>query len=406
MNRKKIIFRELLERKQQFFTSFIAILLGIVVIVAVESVSNSSKKAVAIQLDNLGANIMVLPQTASIDNYYSADINSPDMPESYIDKITASALPGVDNLSPKLSSRITIQDQSLVLTGILPKNELASKPIWQTVGFEDPGLQAACDPGNIMNQSRGYEDPKLQRKSIDALSPSDCLAGSDIALKLNLTEGSKITIKESQLNVAKILPQTGTVDDSRIFVHLHTAQQILNKGSVINVIEIMGCCSAISDGLLGKLRNILPDTNITTINHIVQTQVNTNQTMEKFSLIFLIIIVVVGGLSIGNYMWSNVQERKKEIGSLLAIGASPGDIYVIILGKGLILGLTGGIIGYFLGSITGMIMGPQIANIKVMPVPSLFAWAVLIAVGITMIASFIPARMAAKLEPAMILKDI
>ncbi len=128
--------------------------------------------------------------------------------------------------------------------------------------------------------------------------------------------------------------------------------------------------------------------------------------MEKFSLIFLIIIVVVGGLSIGNYMWSNVQERKKEIGSLLAIGASPGDIYVIILGKGLILGLIGGILGYFLGSVIGMMMGPQIANVKVLPVPSLFIWAVLIAVGITMIASFIPARKAANLEPALILKDI
>jgi putative ABC transport system permease protein len=406
MNRRKIILKELLERKQQFITSFIAIVLGIVVIVGAESVLQSSEKAVAVQLDNLGANILVLPQTTTIDDYYAADINSAEMPENYIDRIADSTIEGVDNMSPKLSARMNVGNASIVLTGILPKNELASKPIWQTAGFTDPGLQAACDPGNVVNQSRGYEDPKLQRKSIDSLGQYDCLAGSDIASRLNLSGGSEITIKDTRLNVSKVLPQSGTIDDNRIFVHLHTAQQILGKGNVINAIEIMGCCSAISDGLLGKLRNILPDTKITTINHIVQTQVETNKTMKEFSMIFLIIIVIVGGLSIGNYMWSNVEERKKEIGSLLAMGASTSDIYRIFLGKGLVLGLVGGITGYLLGSVSGMILGPQIANVRVALVPSLFFWAVGIAVGISMVASYFPARKAARLDPALILKDI
>jgi len=406
MNLQKIILKELLERKKQFLTSFIAILLGIIVIVAVKSVSSSSEKAVAIQLDNLGANILVLPQTTNIDNYYAADINAPEMPEDYVDRITNSTIQGVDNMSPKLSARMKIDNYSLVLTGILPKNELASKPIWQTAGFSDPGLQAACDPNSIMNKSRGYKDPKLQRMAIDSLGEYDCLAGSDVASKLSLKEGSKIKIKEAEFKVVKVLPQTGTVDDGRIFVHLRTAQKILGKGRVVTAIEIMGCCSAISEGLLGKLRNILPDTKITTINHIVQTQVKTNNTMEKFSLIFLIIIILVGGISIGNYMWSNVEERKKEIGSLLAIGASPKDIYYIFIGKALILGLIGGIAGYVLGSLAGMILGPQIAGVKVLPIPFLFIWAIVIAVGISVIASYLPARRAAKLDPALILQEI
>jgi putative ABC transport system permease protein len=406
MNLRKIILKELLERKKQFLTSFIAILLGIIVIVAVKSVSNSSEKAVAIQLDNLGANILVLPQTTTIDNYYAADINAPEMPEDYVDRIASSTIQGVDNMSPKLSSRMEIEGYSFVLTGILPKNELASKPIWQTAGFADPGLQAACDPNNIMNKSQGYEDPRLQRKTIDSLGEFDCLVGSDAASKLGLKEGSEIEVKGTGFKVASILPQTGTVDDGRIFVHLRTAQKILGKGRVVNAIEIMGCCAAISEGLLGNLRNILPDTKITTINHIVQTQVETNKTMGKFSVIFLIIIILVGGISIGNYMWSNVEERKKEIGSLLAIGASPKNIYYIFLGKALILGLIGGIAGYLLGTLAGMILGPQIAGVKVLPVPLLFVWAVVIAVGISVVASYLPARRAAQLDPALILQEI
>ncbi len=406
MNLRKIILKELLERKKQFLTSFIAILLGVIVIVAVKSVSNSSEKAIAIQLDNLGANILVLPQTTTIDNYFAADINAPEMPEEYVERIANSTIKGVDNMSPKLSARMNIGEHSFVLTGILPKNELASKPIWQTSGFADPGLQAACDPNNIMNTSHGYEDPKLQRKVIDSLGEYDCITGSDVASKLNLKEGSPLEINGTEFKVASILPQTGTVDDGRIFIHLRTAQKILGKKGVINAIEIMGCCSAISEGLLGNLRNILPDTKITTINHIVQTQVETNHTMAKFSVIFLIIIILVGGISIGNYMWSNVEERKKEIGSLLAIGASPKDIYYIFIGKALILGVIGGVTGYVLGTLGGMILGPRIAGVKVLPVPLLFVWAVLIAVGVSVIASYFPARRAAKIDPALILQEI
>jgi len=101
--------------------------------------------------------------------------------------------------------------------------------------------------------------------------------GSNIALKLKLKDNSKVKIQDKEFNVAKDLPETGTVDDDRIFAHLHTVQALLGIENQISAIEIMGCCNAISDGLLGKLRNILPDTKITTIGQIVSTQIKTNQ---------------------------------------------------------------------------------------------------------------------------------
>ena len=45
-----------------------------------------------------------------------------------------------------------------------------------------------------------------------------------------------------------MLPQTGTVDDSRAFTHLHTVQQMAGKGAVVNAIEVVGCCQQISRG--------------------------------------------------------------------------------------------------------------------------------------------------------------
>ncbi len=203
-----------------------------------------------------------------------------------------------------------------------------------------------------------------------------------------------------------MLSETGTVDDDRVFVHLQTAQDILGTPGQVSAIEIMGCCNAISDGLLGKLRNILPDTQITTIGQIVSTQVKTNQLMSRISTVMLIIIVLIGGVSIGNYTWANVNERKKEIGIMRMIGFPRTAIYKSLLYKSIIMGLTGGIIGYFAGALIAWFIGPLIAGINISPIPVLLFWATLISVLISIAGALIPAYLATKFEPFSNMQDV
>jgi putative ABC transport system permease protein len=398
MKLRKLNWLEFKQHKSQLISGLLAITLGIAVIVGIRSISVVSEKSVAINLDNLGANILVLPQASNVDNYYSADIDAPTFPEEYVERVANSTIAGVDNMSPKLTRRIDINGQKFVLTGILPKNELASKPIWQNSGLFGATLTASCGP-SPSNESLGYKDEKLQRKSIDSLALDDCILGSSAASRLNVKENGKITIQGKTFNVAKVLSETGTIDDDRIFAHLHTVQDLLGIKDQISAIEIMGCCNAISDGLLGELRNILPDTKITTIGQIVSTQIQTNKMMNQVSLIFLIIIIFVGGISIGNFMWANVNERRKEIGMLRMIGFSKSVIYRMLLTKAFILGILGGIIGYILGTIAGMWLGPVLAGLSVNPIPGLIGISLLISVFVSLIGSLIPAFLAGRIEP-------
>jgi putative ABC transport system permease protein len=337
----------------------------------------------------------VLPQSSSVDNYYAADIDASTFPEDYVERLVTSTIPGVDNISPKLTRRIKVGNENIVLTGILPKSEIASKPIWQQAGLVGEALTASCAPTG----PKKYADEKLQRKGIDTLANYDCFVGSGIASRLNLTEGNKLTIMEKEFTVIKLLPETGTVDDDRVFANLHTVQALLGTGEQISAIEIMGCCSEISDGLLGKLRNVLPDTRITTIGQIVSTQIENNKLMSKISLVFLIIIVFVGGISIGNYIWANVNERRKEIGILRMIGYHKQHIYYILVLKALLMGLVGGIAGYILGTLAAMWLGPQFSGIAVSPLYILLPASLIISVFISVTGSLIPAYMAGKIEP-------
>lgn len=401
----RLVLLELWHRKSQLISGILAITLGIAIIVGIRTVSEYSEKAVAVKLDNLGANIMILPQSTSVDDYYAADIDGATLPQEYVERIMNSTIQGVDNLSPKLTRRVNVSNEKIVLTGILPKSEIASKPIWQQSGLLGADIKASCDANAAGNVSHGLEDPKLQRKVIDTLAGYDCFLGVAAAKRLNLKENAELDIQGKKLKVVKILPETGTVDDDRVFANISSVQEILGIKDQVSAIEVMGCCNAISEGLLGKLRNILPDTRITTISQIVSTQIETNRMMKKLSLVFLIIILFVGGISIGNYIWANVNERRKEIGILRMIGYARRKIYMLLIYKAVILGLIGGISGYILGTVAALLLGPYLAGIAVQPVIILFAWSLLLAVVISITGSIIPAWLAGKIEPFSNMQD-
>ncbi len=406
MKLQTILWKELLLRKSRMVSGLLAITLGIAVIVGIQSVTAVSERAVQIKLDNLGSNILVLPQAASVDDYYTADIDAPTFPEDYVERVATSMLPGVDNLSPKLTRRVKIAGVSVILTGILPANELASKPIWQSAGLAGEELALACGTDPDVRKGPSYADEKLQRKAVDSLAPAEVLVGSVAAERLGLAEGGVVRIEGREFQAARVLPTTGTIDDDRIYAHLHVVQDLLGTGRQVSAIEIMGCCSAISDGLLGKLRNILPDTRITTIGQIVGTQIETNRLMARISIVLLVLIAMIGSISIGNYMWANVEERKREIGTFLALGAGRGNVYRLFFAKAAVLGLVGGLGGYILGTASAMVLGPELAGLAVQPVPIHFVWSLLVAVAIALAGGLYPTFRATRLDPASILQEL
>lgn len=402
-----LIKQELFERKQQLMTSLLTILLGVAAIVSINSITSSSQTAIKKELERLGANVLILPKDATVQNYYAADIESGELPEAYVAKLSSSGIHGMDNLSPKLSTKFEAGGKPFILTGILPKNEIQSKALWQGANLFTSNAMSpeTCLAVDLPNQAAG-DKPPAQKRIVDKLEKDQIFVGNEIASFLDLTQGSTLKIKGSNFVVATVLPPSGTVDDSRVFAHLHTVQALLDKPGKINVVEVIGCCQKIFDGLVPKINALLPDAKVVTIGHVVETQLKTNRMMEKISWIFLVLIILVGGAGIANFMYANVNDRKKEIGTLMALGAGSEFVLKLFFGKALILGFTGGLGGYVTGSILAMTLGPYIAHIPVYPIISLLGIAILISVGIAFLASFLPARKAALVDPCIAFREV
>jgi putative ABC transport system permease protein len=138
----------------------------------------------------------------------------------------------------------------------------------------------------------------------------------------------------------------------------------------------------------------------------VDTQLRTNKTMARLSTVFLVIIILVGGASIANYMYANVYERRKEIGTLMAMGADSSLVLRMFLLKALLLGLAAAVGGYILGTLMAVVLGPKIAGVPVLPMGTLILLAIAIAVPLALLASYLPAVRAARLDPCATLQEV
>lgn len=404
MKLRTLVWREIFVRKSQLATSFLAILLGITVIVSIKNITFYSEKAVSREMDSLGANILVLPKSATLQNYYAADMQGDTIPEEYVTQLAMSSLQGLDNLSPKLSVPAEIGEHSFTLTGILPKSEFQAKAAWAGAGiFSRP---AGCGAVPTLPFAAGDKKTLVRQRVIDNLADDEALVGAEVASALALEEGARLSVLGQDFRVTAVLPQTGTVDDSRVFAHLHRVQDITGKGPVVNAIEIVGCCQEISKGLVQKINTLLPEAKVVTITQIADAQIKMNHMMQRLSFIFLVIIVCVGGAGIANYMYANVFERRREIGTLMALGANSRLILRIFLLKALVLGVAGGAAGYLLGTVMAMTLGPRLAGVPVFPMPWLALWALLISVSLTLVASLFPALRAAHLDPCATFQEI
>ncbi|GAA5507556.1 ABC transporter permease [Novipirellula caenicola] len=405
MNLRTLVWRELFERKSQMITIFTGILLGITTVIAIKNITYYSEMAVAREMDSLGANVLVLPKSVTLQDYYSADMHNDTIPEEYALRLTMSNLAGVDNLSPKLCVPVELDGRSFTLTGILPKSEFQAKAAWGGAGiFSRPIGCGAIDVGG----SSESEDPKtlVRNRVIDDLATDEALVGADTAAVMGIKEGQSLELMGKQFSVVAVLPETGTVDDSRIFAHLHTVQEMSNQDAVVSCIEIVGCCKEISAGLVDNVNDLLPDAKVVTVAQVVATQTKVNGMMEKLSMVFVAIIVVIGGAGIANFMFANVYERRREIGTLMSLGAESKLILRIFMLKALLLGVAGGVGGYVIGTTLAVTLGPRLANVPVLPMPVLAFWAIGISVGTALLASYFPARNAARLDPVTSFKEV
>lgn len=407
MTLRSIVWRELRERPWSLGTSVLAILLGVAALVAIRHMTVFSERQVARQLESLGANILVLPKSTSLQDYYAADMSEHRLPEEAVAQIMLAGLPGVERLSPKLCLPVTYEGRQAVVTGILPQAALEANLAWQSVNLLQARKHVGCTKAHSSSAADDTSAEALvSRRTIAQLGERDVVLGADAATKMEIKLQDKVQLFDASFRVVAILPATGTVDDGRMFVHLHALQELAKTGEVVSAIEVMGCCEDAAGRLVPQLSELLPDAKVVTISQVVQTQVGVNRLMTGSSWFVLAVMVLVGAVSVMSSISSNVRERRREIGTLLALGASPNLVLRLFLLKAGWIGVAGGLSGCAIGLLCAMLAAPHWLGVAVSPLWNLAGYAIAAAIALSLVAAYWPARQAARLDPCLCFREV
>jgi len=183
---------------------------------------------------------------------------------------------------------------------------------------------------------------------------TDCVVGSTIADRMELSIGRKVEIDGSKLRVVGILKERGIGFDISTDNGVFTSSAMYDKlypdeeegyDSVIVKVENINDIESVKEDIKSRInkKDVLIDVFAT--NTIIQSLDDIFRSISLFLMGIGSISLLVAGVSILNVMLMSTMERTKEIGIMKAVGASREDILKMFLLEALFLGILASIVG-------------------------------------------------------------
>jgi len=380
----------------------------------VERAGAELQDAMRVITKGLGFNIFVLPQDQDPSEFDLDGSFSKTMPEEYVERLSKSKIVTINHLLPQVVRKVEWPERqrTIILTGTR---------------------------GEVPFSHRSNDKKPLQ----DQVPPGSMVVGYQLHSQLGLKEGERVTLMGREFTVSKLHSERGTADDSTVWINLREAQELLHLENLVNVIQALECNCAAKDRV-GEIRQeisaILPGTQVREVGPPALARAEARNTAketaeaglrreqeaareqmeqkrqerddlkrqrEEFAAVLVPLVIVGCAVWVGLLALANVRQRCGEIGILRAIGLRSRQILAIFLSKALFLGLAGGVVGYAAGfafalQLSGLSLSDQ-TSLRLFT-PELLVLSLLMAPALSGLASWIPAALAARQDPAVVLQ--
>jgi putative ABC transport system permease protein len=196
-----------------------------------------------------------------------------------------------------------------------------------------------------------------------------------------------------------------------------TAQELLLEPGEFTSISIDGEDGVSNDELRDRVAAALPgDLEVNTKDEQLEEEAGAvEQGLNFFNIILLVfagVALFVGSFMILNTFSMLVAQRTRELALLRALGASRRQVTRSVLGEALVVGTLGGLIGMGVGVLIALALraafaafGLEIETGGLVFLPRTAVWAMVIGIGVTLFAAYLPARRASRVPPVAAMRD-
>jgi putative ABC transport system permease protein len=348
---------------------------------------------------NMGFNVLILPQGQSLNDLYDEEKPARFMPEEYAAKLARSRVATINHVLPTLTQKVKWPERQrkVVVMGV---------------------------KGEVLIHS-GNQKPILE-----AVAPGQMVVGSELHQSMNLATGQVVKFMGQDFIVSKLLPERGNADDVTLWINLQAAQTLLGRPGLINAILALECnCAA--DRLAqirAEISALLPDTRViefasqaiaraearnraaaqtaASLEQEREHRQQLRQQRESFAAVLVPLVLLAAGVWIALLTLTNVRDRRAEIGILRAIGLQTRHVLAIFLGKAVLMGLAGAMLGLAVGLGVGLYAQEKVdaPMLKALLSVQLLGSVFLASPLLTVLASWIPTVLAARQDPAVVLQ--
>jgi ABC-type lipoprotein release transport system permease subunit len=306
---------------------------------------------------------------------------------------------------------------------------------------DDAAQEAAAADGsptepNAVDKQAGERSRELAlAQSPRPKAPLPVIIGDELAAALKTKVGEQLflstatTTGETEAVFVKVhgVFTTGTqmLDRNRMYLHISDLGHLINKEGAAHevslVVRDVETATQTARVLQGKVK--IGDAMVRSWDEIRPEIAEILKMNGVSSAIMVSIILFVAALGVVNTMLMAVFERTRELGVLKAIGMSPFAIVRMMMAETFLLTLLGGVAGVSLGvgldlylvyqglDLSSSTDGMTIGNVGINPViygvitPTGVLLPMAILIGITMVASLYPAIRAARMQPAIGMRE-
>jgi lipoprotein-releasing system permease protein len=236
--------------------------------------------------------------------------------------------------------------------------------------------------------------------------------GTKLADDLELRPGQQFTLvlRNRSVNLKVVgLIRTGTgSDETLVYIPLDLAQELSGQTDVVSQVAVrlsdIYAAPAIAASLNSRFRYKAESWQEQN-KDVLQVM----DTQKTILYIFYGLIFVIAGFGVANTMIMTVTRRTKEIGILMAMGATRRSIIKIFLTESLILGPPAALFGCILAYATAKLIEAypvqlpsdvyMVSKLTVLLTVQTFALAVVFALAVNFLAGLYPAYKASRLDP-------